>query len=282
MLLYSTKNLASSLNCITEAIAILESQKTPNSALAMFYQGLGAILTKQGSYQASVSPYIQCHQTACRVGNDAIGLQACANLSLSFSRLGEYKQALEWAHRAFACDLRETAPHSCLPAVHSAVLSYAMLGMNAQAEAAIRKWSQEFGNFGSAARSQGWTLYTADGYAILGKMEEAQEQGLRATSGVNNDVHTDRYVGPYARWVARVSMHLRNASHGYEKLDKLASNLKGYDAIDKAEILNARMWLGAKIGKVSSGELANMEKHLAALPSAVREQLGRMGMLDFD
>ncbi len=281
MLFYSVRNLASSLDCIAEATAILESHQSPNSALAMFHQGLGAILTKQGAYQASVSAYLKCYQTASRVGNDGIGVQASANLALSLLRLGEYAKALDWADRALACGSREMAPHYCLPAVHSAVLSYAMLGKADQAEVAIRRGTQEFGSFGSTARSQAWALYSADGYAMLRKIEQAEQEGWRATSGVNSHMHMDRYAGPYARWAARSSVYLGKLSDGQRKLDSLLANLESYDAIDRAEILNAKAWLSWKTGVVSSQQVARMRSYLKALPSAVTDQLGRMGMLDF-
>jgi len=280
MLFYSTRNLTSSLECIAEATAILQKQRSSNSALAMFHQGSGAIMSKQGAYKASVSAYLLCHETASRVGNDAIASQASANLSLSFLRLGEYDASLKWATRALAFHERETGPHFCLPAVHSTVLSYAMLGRSSEAEAAIRDGTELFGSFGSLARSQAWALYSADGYAMLGRTEQAQREGVRATSGVNSEVHITRYVGPYARWVARTSMHLGSTFKGHQRLDNLIVNLETYDAVDKLEVLNAKAWLSAQTGKATSEELTNMRLHLRELPAAVGDQLTRIGMLD--
>lgn len=281
MLFYCVKNLPSSLNCITEATAILERQQGPNSALAMFHQGLGAILTKQGAYQASVSAFLQCYQTASRVGNDAIGLQASASLALSLLRLGEYRKALDWADRALTCGSAAVAQPYCLPAMHSSVSSYAMLGKTDQAEVAIRRGAQEFGSFSLTGVSQAWALYAADGYAMLGKIEQAAQEGWRATSGENSHLHMERYTGPYARWTARTSVHLGRMSDGHKKLDSLVANLESYDALDKAEILNAKAWLSAKTGVAPCQQVARMHSYLEALPSAVTDQLRCMGMLDF-
>ena len=280
MLFYSVQNLGSSLSCIAEATALLESQQSPNSALAMFHQGRGAILTKQGAYQGSIAAYLQCHQTASRVGNDAIGLQASANLALSLLRLGEYRRALDWADRALACGSRASAPY-CLPAMYGAVLSCAMLGRADQAETAIRRGTQDFGNFGSPAGSQAWALYSADGFAMLGKREEAEQEGWRATSGVNSHMHMDRFAGPYARWAAITSVYPGRMSHGHRTLDSMVAKLESYDAIDRAEILNAKAWLSAKTGEASAQQVARMCSYLKVLPPAVTDQLGRMGMLDF-
>jgi hypothetical protein len=253
----------------------------PNSALAMFYQGLGAIKAKQGAYGASVAAYLQCHQTATRVGNDAIAGQACANLALSLSRLGDYKESLEWAGRALGFPSRENLAHFCLPVVVSTILSQAMLGRDGEAELGIREGTQSFGNFGSKGRSQAWALYSADVYAIMGKMEQADCEGLRGTSGVNDDVHMTRYAGPYARWVARTTVHQKNARHGMEKLNRLLANLDAFDAMDRAEIVNAKTWLDAKNGEIRGDAVQQMRAHLRELPPAIEDQLARIGMLDF-
>lgn len=281
MLFYCTGDLTSSLNGIREATSILESRKTANSALAMLYNGVGAILTKQGEYQASISAYLQSHQTAARVGNEPIILQTSANLALSFVRLGEYEEAINWADRVLGCDPSGMAPHCQLPAARSSILALAMLGRSGQAEEVIHRGTLVFERFGSAARSQAWALYSADGYAMLGKLDRAEEEGWRGTSGINSSVHMDRYVGPYARWVARTSLGRGRGKDGHERLDRLIENLQTYDAIDKAETLNAKMWLSTRTGSLSFDGAAKTSMYLEVLPSAVKDQLKRMGMLDF-
>ena len=281
MLLYSSNLLDSSLNRVHEAIDLLESRKMPNSALAMFYQGLGAIKTKQGAYGASVTAYLKCHQTAIRVGNDAIAVQAGANLALSLSRLGEYKESLEWAGRALALSSKENLAHFCLPAVLSTILSLAMLGRDREAETGIREGTERFGSFGSIGRSQAWALHCADVYAMMGNTEQAVGAGLRGTSGVNDDVHMIRYAGPYARWVARTTLHQESARRGEDRLSKLMTGLETFDAIDRVEVLNAKTWLDAKNGNVGRDELQRMRSELRGLPTAVEDQLARIGMLDF-
>jgi hypothetical protein len=156
-----------------------------------------------------------------------------------------------------------------------------MLGKVNQAEQAIQKWTQEFRSFGSTAGSQAWALHAADGYAMLGKIEQATQEGWRATSGENTHLHMERYTGPFARWTARSSVHTGRISDGHKKLDALVANLESYDALDKAEILNAKAWLSAKTGMVPYQLLASMRSYLEALPSAVADQLRCMGMLHF-
>ncbi len=129
--------------------------------------------------------------------------------------------------------------------------------------------------------SQAWALYAADGYALLGDLAQAQEQGLNATSGVNASIHYERYAGPFARWIARTSLSSGQIRDGQDRISEMVKNLNSYDAIDRADIVNAKTWLSAKIGSVTSKEIDESLRYLMLLPPAVSDQLRRMGMLDF-
>jgi hypothetical protein len=72
-----------------------------------------------------------------------------------------------------------------------------------------------------------------------------------------------------------------NSNQGHALLDDLVSNLEHYDAIDKAEILNAKSWLNARTGRCSVIPIAEMWKRMETLPGAVADQLRQMGMLDY-
>ena len=280
MLLYGVGDLTSSLHCIEEATTITFERETANSALAMLQNGVGAILTKQGHYEASISAYLKCYETASRVGNDQIVLQASANLALSFVRLGEYEKAIEWSQRVLEWHLGAVALPCHLTAAKSSIFAYAMLDQNSQVEEVIRRGTERFSLLGSPAVIQAWDLYLADGFLMLGKLEQAEEHGSRATTGKNSDVHMDRYVGPYARWVARTSLRCERVIDGNERLDKLLMKIETYDAIDKAETINAKSWLSLQTGMRSSSEVNQKGTYLELLPSAVKDQLKRMGMID--
>jgi hypothetical protein len=116
---------------------------------------------------------------------------------------------------------------------------------------------------------------------MMGRLREAEELGRIATTEVNNQSHIDSWAGPYARWVARISVASETVEQGREILDKLACDLKRFDAIDQVDILNAKCWLDSQGGHLLGRDVANMLKHLDALPTAVGDQLQRMGMLAF-
>jgi tetratricopeptide (TPR) repeat protein len=277
--LYNLNDLGASLECVNEAISMLLRRNYPNSLLAMLQNGAGAILTKKGSYAASIQLLLQSCQTAARIGNDNMYLQASANLSLSFMRLGEYEKALECAGRVLASSVDGLNSHYHLPATRSAALAHAMLRNTSKAEALIGWGEAEFANSLILAVSQAWALHAADAYAVLGRSREADEQGRRGTEGKNAELHADFYVGPYARWVARTSATAGTFRSARANLDLLLSNLSRYDTIDQAEILNATIWLNATTGAPTADTLQQLNTRLALLPEATKDQLGRMGML---
>ncbi len=242
MLLYGMNDLPSSFGCIREATILLEQRRTANSTLAMLHTGQGVILSKQGKYRASVSAYLECFRVASQIGSEAIALQASSNLALSFVRLGEYQRAIEWANRAQGYHDLEISPRCLLTAVRSSVFAHAMLGRDSQVEEQIQQGCARFGN-GSSIEAQEWTLYAADGYAMLGRNERATELGWLATSGKNSDSFMNHYVGPYARWTARTSGSGLSTREAHEKLAKLLKNLSSFDAIDRAEVALAQVWL---------------------------------------
>jgi tetratricopeptide (TPR) repeat protein len=281
LLFYRVNAFDLSLRFIHEAIELLETHNTPNSVLAMLQNGLGAILTKQGSYAESISAYKRGYQTALRVGNDRIYLQASANLALSLMRLGDYENAIAWGERA----LEQTSALLNLgfgfQASEGAVLSYAMLGRTTKADELIRRVREELEPHGWLGISQAWALYSADGYLLMRMMHQAEAEGRRATEGINADLHVDFCAGPYARWVARGATSPVDLADAYSKIDSLTSSIENYDAIDQADILNARCWLDSRTGHLSDQQLQAMLARLERLPGAVGDQLRRMGMLDF-
>jgi DNA-binding SARP family transcriptional activator/tetratricopeptide (TPR) repeat protein/type II secretory pathway predicted ATPase ExeA len=281
MLLYNARDFGASLKCIHEGIEILVGRNTTNSVLAMLHNGVGAILAKQGDYDGSVDAYLRCHQTALRVGNNGICLQAAANLALTLMRLGQYEAALHWAEEPLAFETRAAGPSLLLQAAESSLLALSMLGRADRAEELIRTRANEFADFGSTGLLQAWTLYSADAYAMLGKMDRAEEEGRRATEGLNNKMHMDFCAGPYARWVARVGFSNGNVVQATERVANVVCKLQDFDALDQAEIVNAMCWLQSRTQGISASMVTQMLMHLEALPKGATDQLRRIGMLDF-
>jgi tetratricopeptide (TPR) repeat protein/type II secretory pathway predicted ATPase ExeA len=283
MLYYNAKDFESSLGCIHDAMELLSKRDSPNTVLAMLQNGLGAIWAAQGNYKASLTAFDQSHETAFRIGGDKIYLQAAANSSLCLARLGEYERAVECAERVLAQNKSDIWMHYWFQAAQSAVSANAMLGRAARAEELIQETADQISAARSVGLGQAWALYSADGYMMLGKTLEAERKALWATTGNNTQLHMEFCVGSYARWLARTAMPLTKGGTDYvhQRLESLCLHLEQYDALDQAEILNARCWLYSRTLGVSSELAGQMNKHLDGLPVSIREQLKRMGMLDW-
>ena len=279
MVFYSVQDLGSSLKCVRKAVDIMRKHDAPSSVLAMLQNGLGAILTRLGKYGDSITAFTEASQTGARIGNDQIFMQVQGNLALSFARLGDYTTAVNCADQALGPADTGGAARLCLTAMRGALIAHAMLRNTTRAERLLRRGAEMFSGSLSPGSSQAWYLYAADGFALLGRQHEAEQQALRATTGEFGRVHATFYVGPYARWLARISVLLHQVQAGHERLDALIQDLGRYDAIDQVELLCAKRWLCAQTDGMSSEYMELIESRLSELPAAVREQLQRMEMV---
>jgi len=280
MLLYNVRNFALSSKFIQQALDLKAGTKSADSVVAMLHTGVGVILIAQGDYNGSVTAFLESHQTACRIGSSQIYWQAAANVSLSLVRLGDYEKAIDWANRVLA-DSTASELYFCLAARRSALLAFAMLGQTEKAEELMRQTRDKVVALRSQGLLQAWMLFSADAYRILGKYSEAEWETAQATTGTNAKLHLQFCAGPFARALARNAISVGNVGIASTRLDDLWAERDQFDAIDQAEIINARCWLCSRESGVSSHQTDQMNKHVNALPLAVREQLLRMGMLDF-
>jgi tetratricopeptide (TPR) repeat protein len=279
---YQMRNFDSSLDCAHEAVDLLEKHNHPNSVLAMLQNGCGAILARQGLYGKSIPEYLKCYQTSSRIGNDRIYVQASANLSLSYMRLGEYEEAITWGERSLSDSSALVNLGFGFQGAEGSVFSYAMTGTRlARADELILRIRNDLAAHAPAGISQAWMLYSADAYALMGNRSQAEWCGCRGIEATDNSMHLDFCAGPYARWLVRTSLTKADRKAAHEKLQYLIDRLQAYDALDQADILNARCWLISRDHAVPAEELEAMWKCMAKLPDAVGDQLRRMGMLDF-
>ena len=280
MLYYNVKELDSSMASLEEAMSLLETSNSPNSALAMLQSGVGAIEAARGDYTASVPAFLKAFETGSRIGNARLYLQAAANIALSLARLGDYEGGIGWAEMALGETVEVSVFAYGLTAAQAALLAYAMLGRNDKVEDTIRRGAERFARVRWPGHAQAWTLYSADAFSMMGRSAEADEEGRRATTGKNTRLHGDFCVGPYARWIARSSVASGQPMEGHARLETLLQTLTDYDAIDQAEVLNAKVWLDERTGRVSLDRVRQMQKHLGSLPPAIEDQLARLRMVD--
>jgi tetratricopeptide (TPR) repeat protein len=280
MLLYQMRDFAGSLECAREGVDLLEKNNHPNSVLAMLQNGVGAILAKQGFYDRAIPEYLKCYETSTRVANDWIYVQASANLSLSFMRVGDYERAISWGELSLKHGTMQRHYGFALQGAHGTVLSYAMTGQNrTRVEELIAETTSELAKRAPSEISQAWTLIAADAYALMGQHSEAE---MRARQALQLEcTPLDFFAGSYARWLAKTSFTDFEKKEAYRKIRSLLETLTRYDALDQADILAAKCWLDNQHRRFDLGNFRAMQEHLEALPRAAGEQLQRLGLLDF-
>ena len=167
------------------------------------------------------------------MGNDWIYVQASANLSLSFMRVGDYEKAISWGELSLKHGTVPRHHGFALQGAQGTVLSYAMTGQNrTRVEDLILETTSELAKRAPSGISQAWTLIAADAYALMGQHHEAE---MRARQALQLDrTPLDFFVGAYARWLVKTSFTDADRKEAYRQIEFLLGTLPRYDALDQA------------------------------------------------
>ena len=270
-----------SLTTIDNIIGLLESHGIANSVYLTLVAGRAVVHSSVGDYEGSVAISEGGIQAARKMGEERRVRLLAANLALSYSRLGNTEAQLRWANWA------AEAPGSqedvfAIQQIHSIrARGYALAG---QAGDAITALEQARGNFDGplpAHLSQSWNLRRADVFLLLGREVEAVTAARNAVTAEMSELFSDMFAGPYARWSARLAVaEGLDVSEVRMRLERLTSRQQALDRMDRAEVLNAKVWLDTRTGVVDEEERREMWVRLSELPGGATDELRRMGMLD--
>jgi DNA-binding SARP family transcriptional activator/tetratricopeptide (TPR) repeat protein len=279
MLEYNLRDFEASEKTIHKALAIHEKEGAANSIGARLFTGIAVNLAIRGTYDAAVPWLEKAYFTAMRIGSDQFSQQAAGNLCLFHCRLGNYAEAVQWAERAFGTQSTR-ALFELNALLQGNLVSLAMLGRASKVHQTVSEQAGLLAAEYDDCTSQSLDLFAADAFLILGNLHEATEHGRRATAGHNHVLFREAWVGPYARWTARVAIADAEGDRAIRILENLNETSSTFDAIDKAEVLAANAWVHNQIGRPSNTLLPLVEESLRGLPAAVSDQLRRMGMLE--
>jgi hypothetical protein len=112
---------------------------------------------------------------------------------------------------------------------------------------------------------------------IAGKRHEALRTAEEALEG-SQTLISPSFAGPYARWLSAVGAGERKEG-AKALIEELIVGLERFDALDKAEILCAKLKLDEDDFGVHTASRANLHSKLLNLPPAVRSQLAALEML---
>jgi hypothetical protein len=126
---------------------------------------------------------------------------------------------------------------------------------------------------------QAWLLAKADILLLMGRPADALDVGLQALGRDHPILHSPFFAGEFARWLALTSRETRREDEARAEIAGLIDVLETFDAIDQVEILCASSVLDHSRQFALDSAMRLIAKKLAALPSAITQQLERLGVL---
>jgi tetratricopeptide (TPR) repeat protein len=274
---YHRRQTELAINELTEAATRLQGNSLHSHVAVSVQIALANITSASGDYRKSVVHNTLAYNLATAIGNDHTCARAAANLTLCFSRLGEYSEAVAWSRRAIEKDplCRTDSMSFCL---FHASIAYAMLGKTDDSLRLLTSLDLLAQTAKSQEIKQNAYLFLADGYLTLGKKHEAYQRARVATTGPLEELIGFNYVGYYARWVAALAV-IDRSSQGFDAIDRLMDIRTSFDCIDQTDILCARALLERHLGLANSDTESMLKDGLLGLPPGVTEQLIRKGFL---
>jgi len=269
-----------------EAFAVLESLAVEcrnlqvlDSSVARLHHLHGCLLGSRGRYAEAVPQFTAALTLARRHGNVSRERAAADNLALSYGRLGNYREQQRWAERVIALLPPATNHWERTKAASRLAWALAMQGENARAVAEFERLVQDTDQSGRGWVVQASQLLTADIYLLTGAGERAKQIASRALTVSDSRPLSDAYAGTVARWLARAAKEMANEAGALQWLSESSRCLERYDLVDRLEIVSANRWLKHQLGQPCADETAALPGLLATLPTAVGDQMRRLGMI---
>jgi tetratricopeptide (TPR) repeat protein len=216
---------------------------------------------------------------ATQIGNDHVSARSAAYLTLCHARLGHYSKGIEWGRITESKDANRKTGAIAYSLLHGAVC-YAMLGRPLEAEELLMRLDDTAKQATDPRDRQNAFLNSADGYAALGKHQEALAKARQAFGGHLEELQSPLSVGAYTRWLAAVAVASKKTSAALALIEDLASNRSSYDRIDRTEVLCAKVWLDNRVGRRNQAEMKALNSELLELPQAISTFLRRSGFLE--
>ncbi|HOX20319.1 MAG TPA: AAA family ATPase [Gemmatimonadales bacterium] len=270
-----------SLKTVEGVIGKLERQGILNSIYLSLIVGLGAIRTGLGEYDAAVAVGEKGVHIARKVGDERRIRMLAGNLALSHCRLGNVDSQLEWADRAAAIPASYTGIFEQQQIHFSRARAFAVQGRESDALAALAVGRSIGARPIPDHLQQAWHLRTADVLSLLGRHSKAIRAAVPGVTGEMSNLGSDAFAGPFARWSAKVAVaKLADLDATRTKIAELLEREQRLDHIDNVEVLNSKVWLDSRTGRMDDEERTKMWTLVSTLPAGATQELRSLGMLD--
>jgi tetratricopeptide (TPR) repeat protein len=277
--LYELRDLDASERWAMQAVNRLEEAGLMNSTLLGLYCGRGAIECARGHYAEAIPVLERAHSIAKRIGNQTIIRPCLSNLALCHLRLGDHKAQIRFGERA--CHRTPETQWIFGDVTYSSHLAmgYALSGDAHRAFDALASGDAAADRLASPWPRQLWLLRRADVLQILGRRVEAMKTAAIALGETFGGVLNWSYAGAYARWTALVVRTSTDAENARKEVQSLVNQLDHFDALDRAEILAAAVFLSQLVDKDCDREAELLREALRALPDSVAATMRKFGFL---
>ncbi|MEZ4411572.1 MAG: AAA family ATPase [Gemmatimonadales bacterium] len=279
--LYFSGDRARSLETIDAIIGDLEAYKIKNSVYLALLLGRCAIHSSLGEYAIALAIGERGVNAAREIGEERRLQLFLANIALFHSRLGNPEAQLAWANRAISEKWRTRDIILDQNLHYILAQGYALRGDTKDALDELRRGNDTLEHIHQPWVRQLWQLRAADVLVILGRHKEALETALSAITGEMRQIQSESLAGPFARWLAKTAANGATPTEEAQAgIDALWSRQQSLDRMDQAEVLNAKVWLDSRSGRLDEREREEMWRRLAHLPVGATNELRALGMLD--
>jgi DNA-binding SARP family transcriptional activator/tetratricopeptide (TPR) repeat protein len=279
LLLNRCGDVAGALREVNAGLEELRKKAAANSVMAKLHGGLAALIAQQGRYEEAVPHHEQAIKLARRLGNDALVTGMTGNLMLYLGRLGRYEEQLTCAkdlpgwHSGCFIGFPE------LQITFSIAAAYALLNRTGESLEAISRQESRLPSHLPGWARQAWLLWKADVLVFADRWTDATTVARAALHAHFSALQSPAFAGSFARWTATISELDHDARRGQQIIQTLVDTLGTYDAIDRLEILCAKVYLDSADGRACKEDMGALLLMVKSFPPAVAAQLSRLRML---
>ena len=260
--------------------AIAKSSNIANSLAQSILMNLGAAQCGEGDYQSALVQFRCGYKLGERLRADYVMALAAANQSLCYGRLGDYQLQLEWAQTAQRLIRDRFVGYRNVQIATNLGLGFALSSRIAEAQHSIDTLDQGIPTSAPSWLQQVWQLNKADILMLCGKTPQAYNEATKGVSGSNHYLQSNAYAGPFARWIA-VLAKTRPIVDAQSRVEELFESIDKYDALDRVEIVAARLLLLTGSGRARinvNRERQRLREVCLNIPPAALARLSLLGL----
>ena len=249
-----------------------------NASTCSFLGAMSVVEMVTGRYHEALEFASTAHKLARLLGNDRIIASSACNAALACGRLGDYLSQIEWAEIASKSDRGRTWG-SVLATYHSA-FGHCMLGETERGLKGIESLWKCSDSSWCDWQVQYAPLLLADVQHLANRHTDAVRTAIGVLKDVGITPLSEHSYGCVVRWAAMTSIEMGRVDEAVALLQDSYARIGAHDTIDQVEIVAARTWLGEQLGVEWTDGRKEVDRLLTPLPSAVRDQLCRLGIMN--